>query len=369
MSRLSLLYVIFIFSALVLIGPQLQGQEDPPARGLSVAPMARPKPEVPSIRLVFQEAKKVGVDLSGMSLTFPLKCAKGGAIAFLGIDFRPGGSFAVYEVEAPGKYSSFRFETLGLRQILPSSAFAIDNDGVAYMVVKAVTNQEVMKSQKTPLHPFLVSFDRDGHEHSEHALAPGEIVTGLGVFPSGELLAAVRDSDGNGTWKILAADGHSLRDTPPESPRSSKVDMFKATEEQTMATIPEITPWQGNLLTLYIGKGRITEWRRSGVSRVVDLELPKDLSAMGIIPSARGNWMILLGKHVEAIPELGGIAGTVPDSIGEFDPVSGDLIRIYRTGDGNPGMGFACFRDGVFTYLKQDPKDGSLLIGTASAEK
>jgi hypothetical protein len=105
------------------------------------------------------------------------------------------------------------------------------------------------------------------------------------------------------------------------------------------------------------------------VTRTVDLKTPKDLSAMGMIPSAKGNWMILLGKHVESIPELGGIPGTLPDSVGEFDPVSGEFIRIYRTSDGNTGLGFACFQDGVFTYLKQDPKDGSLLIGSASVEK
>lgn len=353
------LSILFVFGALVLTGPQLQGQEEPP--------------ETPSIPLVFHEAKKVGLDLVGMGieLTLPPKCEKNGAIAFLGIDFHPGGSgrFAIYEVQAPGKYRSFNYATLGLRQIEPSSAFAIDDDGVAYMVVKAVTSEEASKSEKTPIHPFLVSFDRDGHVHSENALPSNEIVTGLGVFPGGELLAAVRDPDGTGTWKILAADGHSLRDTPPESPHSSKIDILTATAEQTMATIPEITPWQGNLLTLYVGKGRVTEWRGSGVTRIVDLNVPKKLSAMGMIPSGRGNWMIMLGKHVESIPELGGLSGTLPDSIGEFDPVSGELIRIYRTSDGNPGMRFACFQDGVFKFLKQDPKDGSLLIGSASIEK
>ncbi len=366
MRKSSVLSVIFVLNALVFICPRLQGQEEPPAGSVSVAPL---------VQLSSHEAKKVGLDLAGISLTFPLKCETSGAIAFLGIDFHGSGSssagtrFAVYEVEAPGKYRSFRFETLGLRQIEPSSAFAIDDDGVAYMVVKAITSEEATKSEKMPIHPFLVSFDRDGHVHSEHALASNEIVTGLGVFPSGELLAAVKDPDGTGTWKILAADGHSLRDTPPESPHSAKIDILKATEEQTMATIPEITPWQGNLLTLYVGKGRVTEWRGSGVNRTVDLQTPKDLSVMAMIPTARGNWMILFGKHVESIPELGGTPGTLPDSVGEFDPVSGELIRIYRTSDGDPGMGFACFQDGVFTYLKQDPKDGSLLIGSASIEK
>ena len=237
------------------------------------------------------------------------------------------------------------------------------------MVVNAITSEEATKSEKVRGHPFLVSFDWDGHVHSEHALASNETVTGLGVFPGGELLAAVKDSDGTGTWKIFAADGHSLRDIPPESPYSPKADMFKATQEQTLATIPEITPWQGNLLTLYLGKGRVTEWRGSGVTRIVDLKTPKDLSVMGMIPSTKGNWMILLGKHVESIPELGGMAGTLPDSVGEFDPVSGELIRIYRTSDENPGMGYACFQDGVFTYLKQDTKNGSLLMGSASIEK
>jgi hypothetical protein len=359
MRKPRFLSILFVFGALVLTDPQLQGQEKPP--------------ETPSIPLVFHEAKKVGLDLAGMGieLTLPLKCEKNGTIAFLGIDFHPGGSgrFAVYEVEAPGKYRSFNFETLELRKIEASHAFTIDDDGVAYMVVKAVTSEEATKSETTPVHPFLVSFDRDGHIHSENALASNEIVTGIGVFPGGELLAAVKDPDGIGTWKILGADGHSLRDTPPDSPHSSKVDILTATEKQMMGTIPEITPWQGNLLTLYVGKGRVTEWRRSGVTRIVDLKTPKDLSAMGMIPSGRGNWMILLGKHVESVPELGGMSGTLPDSVGEFDPASGELIRIYRTSDGNTGLGFACFQDGIFTYLKQDPKDGSLLLGSASIER
>jgi hypothetical protein len=354
------LSVIFLSSALVIFGPRLQGQEVPPANSAF---------EVPSIELILHEEKKVGFDLSGIGLTFPLKCEKSGAIAFLGIDFHPSGKWAVYEIEAPGKYRSFRFESLGLRQIEPSSAFTIDDDGVAHMVVKAVTSEEATKSEKIPIHPFLVSFDRDGQAHSMNALASNEIVMGIGVFPSGELLVAVRDRDRTGTWKILAADGHSLRDTPPESPHSSKIDMLTANAEQVMGTIPEITPWQGNLLTLYVGKGQVTEWRGSGVTRTVDLKTPKDLSPMRMIPSAKGNWMVMLGRREESIPELGGASGTLPDSVGEFDPVSGELIRIYRTSNENPGMGFACFQDGVFTYLKQDPKDGSLLIGSASIEK
>ena len=126
MRKPSSLSILFVFGALVLTGPQLQGQEEPP--------------ETPSIPLVFHEAKKVGLDLVGLGieLTLPLKCEKNGAIAFLGIDFHPGGSgrFAVYEVEAPGKYRSFNYATLELIRIYRSSdesprmGFACFQDGI-----------------------------------------------------------------------------------------------------------------------------------------------------------------------------------------------------------------------------------------------
>ena len=38
--------------------------------------------------------------------------------------------------------------------------------------------------------------------------------------------------------------------------------------------------------------------------------------------------MVMLGKHVESIPELGGGAGTVPDSVGEFDPYRANCFEF-----------------------------------------
>jgi hypothetical protein len=221
----------------------------------------------------------------------------------------------------------------------------------------------------------LVSLARDGHLRFISPVDAKEDFTGIGIFPDRELLVSSLHPGHMGShWRIISSDGQKVREIAPEDTGEKDNDSYQKEADLSKVAdmyglMTEIFPWNGRLVSMHPGKNEISVWRPQGMVQRVKLEVPPGLFMVSMIPSDNSHWMVTLNKFTESVAEFGGKSGYVLNSIGEFDPETGKLLRIYIVTDSRVGMGQGCYADGVFSYLQQDNNDGTLEIRTASTQK
>jgi len=334
----------------------------------------------PTLRLQYSKPVKSTLPMLGASMGASMSCTADGTTFFPTYSFpSPSArsvSFSAYGVRSTGSYvESVRYDpTLAadLRRVMPIDVMAVSDSRVV-LAVKAVTADEEASGKGVKSHPFLLFFDRKGTFLRSAPIDIDFHIAAIGIFDSGDLLVAGGPSpdERHRHWVVLDDHGRFLRTLNPgtEGDEDRKPGDTTNLAQTLLTGHPQLVPYRGHLLLLESNTPYpIKEINEGGEINSTSLNLPKGDSPWQLLPSDGPHWIVVLGRMNDAAAEGLPVGGFNADKIAEFDPATGDLIRYIVPGPNHYPSSLSCQHDGVFTALSTDPKDGSLILETASLE-
>lgn len=337
------------------------------AVGKQAAEVSTAPDAVPSVVLEFTKSEPIPISLAGQTISGFFSCASDGSVVFELVNFGspdkplPQPDFTIFAVQNADHVTRFGFASLGLKRMNPVQTWSVTS-GELTAILKAVTPDEETKDNGVKKHLFLVRFNRDGSFNGVHPIEGITDISSMGVFPSGEILVAGIDPMRHSlSWKVLDASGAVLREVTPVNGKLPKDSVEELLTDDPWSLVPQIVPYQDHLLSVAMGGKEIVEWNPSGVIRTTRLQIPGDTQTMKFIPSNGRNWLVTFGRKGVA-PEGGGPVGFKAAGIGEFDPGTGELLRVFHSESRRNGSTIACVRDGVFQALSTDPESSLSLV-------
>ena len=337
---------------------------------------------VPVVQLAMDTLQPVNWGSGSVLVASPFQCASDGGIFAFGAvvpaDFGtvagpPVFNASLYDYQSETKTLIFDPAQSGLKNIQAmGKSFTVDDSGVIFLA-DAVTSQELMDDKKAKNHPFLVFFDRKGEFQRyvpvERPTAPRQIA----LLSSGEILVVGVEAANplKEEWDVLDEDGTYQRSLTPYLRDEADDEAEQIALGGGLPPNLVLFPHEGSILGVELNSTRpVLEINERGIVRSTQLQLPKGFKIANWIGSQERNLMMLMVKpFTNAEGKADPYKGWATLEIGEFDPASGDLVRIYKLDDPShryDGYGLGCYRDGVFRGFVKDPKTGSTAYVTAA---
>ena len=335
----------------------------------SPMPTSGPKGDVPHYTIAFKAGEPVPGVGAALAIRLPFECTSDGT-AFIdivqsaGTGGRPSNlakfwpASLLTSIGLSGEAHSFPLNQVpDLHDISEMGHFAT-NSKVLFLLRAAPGNGPVLSASGQPQwadhHNYVLTFDRDGTYQRKMQLDDGFQIQGVGLFPTGDYLAAGFDEHTSvPKLAILKDDGSVLEYLT--IPKGGMPDSVYGTGAEAKARNIKPVQLVGREHSIYLVQDStdfpILEVSESGVIRAVQPKLPKGFRIRAFVPGDENLYVREDGKENE---------------IYELDAQTGAVLKQLAVG-GQPADYVACVHERKFLSFRSTETTLVPLVGTAEA--